>query len=88
MKYVGKPIQVDAMLLTEGLRINEMPSWCIEAFKKGIMHEHRNGSDVFIETNRGVLKAQNGDYIIKGVEGVIYPCKASIFEASFECMEV
>lgn len=32
--------------------------------------------------------ARAGDYIIRGVEGEIYPCKASIFEATYQLVEV
>ena len=28
--------------------------------------------------------ARGGDYIIKGVQGEIYPCKSDIFEQTYE----
>ena len=28
--------------------------------------------------------AKTGDYIIKGVKGEVYPCKADIFEQTYE----
>lgn len=30
------------------------------------------------------MKAKFGDYIIKGVQGEIYPCKPDIFLATYE----
>ena len=33
------------------------------------------------------MKAQFGDYIIKGVQGEVYPCKPDIFEATYEKVE-
>jgi hypothetical protein len=30
------------------------------------------------------MRAEVGDYIIKGVKGEIYPCKPDIFEATYE----
>ena len=30
------------------------------------------------------MHADNGDYIIKGVRGEIYPCKPDIFEMTYE----
>lgn len=33
------------------------------------------------------MKAQTGDYIIKGVNGEIYPCKPDIFEKTYEKAE-
>lgn len=37
-----------------------------------------------IPTLEGVMTAQPGDYIIKGVKGEFYPCKPDIFEATYE----
>lgn len=36
-----------------------------------------------IETLEGVMKANVGDYIIKGVNGEFYPCKQDIFEKTY-----
>lgn len=38
---------------------------------------------VRIETLEGEMRADYGDYIIKGVKGEFYPCKADIFEATY-----
>ncbi|WP_306802689.1 hypothetical protein [Heyndrickxia coagulans] len=40
-----------------------------------------------IETLEGELKANKGDYIIKGVQGEFYPCKPDIFEKTYEPAE-
>ena len=37
-----------------------------------------------IETLEGVIWAQPGDWIIKGVQGEFYPCKNEIFLATYE----
>ena len=37
-----------------------------------------------IKTLEGTMVAKAGDYIIKGVKGEIYPCKADIFEETYE----
>ena len=37
-----------------------------------------------IKTLEGVMKADEGDFIIKGVKGEIYPCKADIFKKTYE----
>lgn len=39
---------------------------------------------IAIETLEGTVRAQVGDYIIKGVKGEIYPCKPDIFEATYD----
>jgi hypothetical protein len=37
-----------------------------------------------IRTLEGEMKADWGDWIIKGVNGEIYPCKPDIFEKTYE----
>lgn len=39
---------------------------------------------VIIKTLEGVMKADVGDWIIKGVNGEFYPCKPDIFEKTYE----
>lgn len=40
-----------------------------------------------IETLEGVMEANVGDWIIKGIKGEFYPCKPDIFEATYEPAE-
>lgn len=46
-------------------------------------------SDIWmgIVTLEGTMRADQGDYIIKGIQGEIYPCKPDIFEATYEIVE-
>lgn len=37
-----------------------------------------------IPTLEGVMTAQPGDWIIRGVQGEVYPCKPDIFDATYE----
>ncbi len=37
-----------------------------------------------IETLEGVMQADVGDWIIRGVKGEFYPCKPDIFAATYE----
>lgn len=39
-----------------------------------------------IPTLEGVMTAEPGDWIIKGVAGEFYPCKADIFEQTYEAV--
>ncbi len=83
MKYRKKPIEVEAFLYKVG---NVVPLWAQSA---GIneFRTLKNNSWVEIHTKEGVMIALPGDYIIKGIEGEIYPCKASVFEATYEKVE-
>ncbi len=42
------------------------------------------GTKLFIETLEGVMCADEGDWIIRGIKGELYPCKPDIFEATYE----
>jgi hypothetical protein len=39
---------------------------------------------LYIPTLEGRMKADVGDYVIKGVKGEIYPCKPDIFESTYD----
>lgn len=39
---------------------------------------------VVIPTLEGDMRAERGDYIIRGIKGEFYPCKPDIFEASYD----
>jgi len=44
-----------------------------------------SGRDVIeIETLEGIMRADVGDWIIRGVKGEYYPCKPDIFDATYE----
>lgn len=40
-----------------------------------------------IETLEGTMRAEVGDWIIRGVAGEFYPCKPDVFEATYEAVE-
>ena len=44
------------------------------------------GQDLIIPTLEGRMKANLGDWIIKGVKGEFYPCKPDIFKATYEVL--
>ncbi len=43
--------------------------------------------ELVIKTLEGEMRANDGDYIIKGIKGEYYPCKPDIFEASYNMGE-
>lgn len=47
---------------------------------------HQEGEEIqlLIPTLEGLMTADEGDWIIKGIKGEIYPCKPDIFEATYE----
>lgn len=89
MKYRKKPVVVDVIQLT-----SENLMDCIGFVYPDIgAADHptliaiRKNKFLTIETLEGNMKAQFGDYIIKGIQGELYPCKPDIFEATYEAVE-
>ena len=52
--------------------------------KPVIVEAYRTDKEVVIHTLEGDLTAQPGDYIITGIAGEQYPCRADIFEETYE----
>ena len=49
------------------------------------IHSSDDGSNTWImETLEGPFMVSSGDWIITGIKGEKYPCKADIFEATYE----
>ena len=83
-KYRKKPVIVEAVRIQPNFAYDTRhPDWILSAFKKGtilILHAEY----AIIETLEGDMRADIGDWIIKGVEGELYPCKNSIFKQTYE----
>lgn len=84
MKYRKKPVEVDAFRYG----IDSTPKWFYKAMKQGkatcFGEMAQPGSFIEIHTLEGEMKANVGDYIIRGVVGELYPCKADIFWGTYE----
>lgn len=80
MKYKKLPVPVDAFLLG----VDDFPKWFAEAIIDGTV-KRLNSNNYIISTLEGNMLARAGaDYIIKGVDGELYPCKVDIFEKTYE----
>lgn len=56
--------------------------------KKPIVIEaYQTDKEMDIDTLEGTMHANIGDWIITGVHGEQYPCKADIFEETYEEVE-
>ncbi len=83
-KYVKRPLPIEAVQFT-GENSGEVMGFCPSAIR--LPYEEKAGVLMSIPTLEGDMKANHGDWIIKGIEGEFYPCKPSIFEASYEKAE-
>ena len=88
MFYRKKPVIIEAFRMG----VDNIPDWFMNKVttNKIILHGSTNGfnhvSDTHctIKTLEGDMLGNYGDYIIKGVNGEIYPCKPDIFEKTYE----
>lgn len=92
MKYLKKPVMVEAVQIASvepeiGMTIKRetFPHWLEEALHQRDIREVAGW--VLIDTPEGTVAAKSGDWIIWGVEGELYPCKNSVFEATYERVE-
>jgi hypothetical protein len=79
-KFRKKPVEIEAMQW-KGNNIQEM-----KAFYPRSFCSPTRGNIMEIHTLEGVMTAQEGDYIIKGVQGEFYPCKPDIFAETYEAL--
>lgn len=79
-KYRKLPVEIEAFRF----QIDEyMPDWFLEKMKDNTIITHEDGT-CDIKTLEGTIHSSKGDYIIKGVNGEIYPCKPDIFNKTYE----
>ena len=91
-KFRKKPIVIEAMLFN-GLNTEEILDW-LEPHFADSSAEDIGGSVIdpdvselsyfTIETLEGTMRADPGDWIIRGVKGEFYPCKPDIFAETYE----
>lgn len=74
-KYRKKPVEIEAIQWT-GTNIEEVCGFYSDA----VVLENC----IIVKTLEGDMRANVGDYIIKGVKGEFYPCKPDIFEATYD----
>lgn len=81
-RYRKKPVVIEAVQY-DGT--DESVDWLYPQLVSGEIG--RNAQGLYIKILEGVMKADIGDYIIKGVNGEFYPCKADIFNMTYEKVE-
>lgn len=82
-KYRKKPVVVEALqwLGTSTLEgIERLDTGAVKSIR-------RDNHQLRIQTLEGEMRADPGDWIIKGIKGELYPCKPDIFDATYELVE-
>lgn len=90
MKFRARPIVIEAVQLTKQLAENRLfwPEWMRGHDSTATQMDRPSGVWwVSIDTPEGRMRADVGDWIIRGTEGELYPCKPSIFARKYEAVE-
>lgn len=81
-KYRKKPVVIDAFYLSPEPTDAEVEE--LHAFLGETGWESDRDGAVLIHTPEGTMRGDPGDWIIRGVENELYPCKPSVFDATYE----
>lgn len=97
IKFRKKPVVIEAYQWKESdalnLRGKGWPNWlvaatrCAEDGAGQIVTQSFEGYAT-IKTLEGEMRADIGDWIIRGINGELYPCKPDIFAATYEPADV
>lgn len=98
-KYRKKPVTIEA-IQWDGKNLVDVSAFLCNQTRKEALEEINSsyisqkkwddyeslvlGDGLDIDTLEGSMKANIGDYIIKGVNGEFYPCKPNIFAKTYE----
>jgi hypothetical protein len=80
-QYVKKPVIVNAVQYT-GDNDDEVTTFFDSKNKTAMVNNHFKS--VTMETNKGIMMAEIGDFIIKDFDGELYTCKNGVFENTYE----
>lgn len=83
-KYRKRPVVIDAIQITTGM---DQPDWLDDAILSDKIKYHATNAgelSITIKTLEGLMIGNNGDWIIRGVNGEFYPCKDDIFQKTYE----
>lgn len=80
-QYRKKPVVIEAMRWM-GNNWPEITEWHEGSLPNTFISFELD--ELKIKTLEGVMTADLGDWIIKGVRGEFYPCKDEIFKATYE----
>lgn len=89
MKYRKKPVVIEAIQFTgtppDATNATEIINWILDGDQTARFHlTEDDDAYIAIDTMEGTMRADRGDWIIKGVKGEFYPCKPDIFDATYE----
>lgn len=88
MKYRKKPVVIEAVVVPDKDALELWGAFAVwmQANCKTHWEVAESGHGCHVETLEGNHYAREGDYMIIGVKGEMYPCKPDIFAATYEAV--
>ena len=95
-RFVKRPIEIDAiqwtgqnwndviLFCTEDDRVGGVPAIYVRGDEDNLNNGWEGRMPILIQTLEGEMRAEIGDWIIKGIADEVYPCKKEIFEATYD----
>lgn len=87
MKATKKPVTIECFKYDGDLKNSDgkfyVPDWAEKAYNDGVIY-FKDQAEMYIKTLEGDHHASVGDYVIKGVNGELYPYKPDIFEKTYD----
>lgn len=89
--YRKLPVEIEAEKVKDllyGFKHNFklLPKWVVENYEKGIINTITD-NEFLVKTLEGTMQATINDYLVKGVNDELYPCKIDIFEKTYELVK-
>lgn len=88
--YRKKPVVIEAFQYDGDFIYSNgkpyVPQWVMDGLESGVLSSEDQGN-MYVYTLEGRMLVNVGDFIIKGVQGELYPCKPDIFELTYEKVE-
>lgn len=88
-QYRKKPVVIEAELISVIIQAaakqwDTLPEWVQAAYEEGNIIFCPE--EIHIHTIEGTMTGKPTDYLIRGVAGELYPCKAEIFRATYDAV--
>ncbi len=84
-RFRKKPVVIEA-IRWDGTDVDSILAFCLTkaSVRRPYVRNESNQHYLLIETREGVMTAEKGDWIIKGVKGEFYPIKPDIFAETYQ----
>lgn len=79
-KYRKKPVDVDAWRWDGVSTVSERPDW----MRYAMVTTDQTDQSLLISGQSGKMRAQVGDWIVRGVDGMIYPVDDDTFRQTYD----